>query len=187
MHARQSGTDRRGDLGALCSRSRRAMPPQLRPRQFTWKTSSMASARNFTEAQGRAEIFSRDLRRMTDQFSELAEQARKFEDELILDGEIMAFEQGRKLTFFDLQKRLGRKSEGPDLFATRLGGRAGRLCCLRFALEKWDVVLETAAAGTARTSARPETPAAVSGRGDLSGPFRGRNRKGLPALAPPPS
>ncbi len=29
----------------------------------------------------------------------------------------MAFEQGRKLTFFDLQKRLGRKSEGADLFA----------------------------------------------------------------------
>lgn len=66
----------------------------------------------------RVEIFSRDLRRMTDQFAELAEQARKFEDELILDGEIMAFEQGRKLTFFDLQKRLGRKSEGADLFAT---------------------------------------------------------------------
>jgi DNA ligase-1 len=35
-----------------------------------------------------------------------------------LDGEIIAFEQGRKLTFFDLQKRLGRKDEGPDLFAT---------------------------------------------------------------------
>jgi len=67
---------------------------------------------------GRVEIFSRDLRRMTDQFHELAEQARKFEDELILDGEIMAFEHGKKLTFFDLQKRLGRKNEGADLFAT---------------------------------------------------------------------
>jgi DNA ligase-1 len=67
---------------------------------------------------GRVEIFSRDLRRMTDQFNELAEQARKFEDELILDGEIMAFEHDKKLTFFDLQKRLGRKSEGADLFAT---------------------------------------------------------------------
>jgi DNA ligase-1 len=65
----------------------------------------------------RVEIFSRDLRRMTDQFRELAAQAEKFEDELILDGEIMAFEQGKKLTFFDLQKRLGRKSEGADLFA----------------------------------------------------------------------
>jgi len=69
---------------------------------------------------GRVEIFSRDLRRMTDQFNELAEQARKFEDEIILDGEIMAFEHGKKLTFFDLQKRLGRKSEGADLFATPL-------------------------------------------------------------------
>jgi DNA ligase-1 len=66
----------------------------------------------------RVEIFSRDLRRMTDQFNELAGQARKFDDELILDGEIMAFEHGKKLTFFDLQKRLGRKSEGADLFAT---------------------------------------------------------------------
>jgi DNA ligase-1 len=67
---------------------------------------------------GRVEIFSRDLRRMTDQFTELAEHARGFEDEIILDGEIMAFEHGKKLTFFDLQKRLGRKSEGADLFAT---------------------------------------------------------------------
>jgi DNA ligase-1 len=67
---------------------------------------------------GQVEIFSRDLRRMTDQFNELAEQAREFEDELILDGEILAFEHGKKLTFFDLQKRLGRKSEGADLFAT---------------------------------------------------------------------
>jgi len=67
---------------------------------------------------GRVEIFSRDLRRMTDQFTELADHARGFEDEIILDGEIMAFEHGKTLTFFDLQKRLGRKSEGPDLFAT---------------------------------------------------------------------
>jgi DNA ligase-1 len=65
----------------------------------------------------RAEIYSRDLRRITDQFSELAEHAGRFDVDLILDGEIIAFEQGRKLTFFDLQKRLGRKSDGADLFA----------------------------------------------------------------------
>jgi DNA ligase-1 len=65
----------------------------------------------------RVELFSRDLRRVTDQFVELAEHARSFGDEVILDGEIMAFEHGRKLTFFDLQKRLGRKSDGADLFA----------------------------------------------------------------------
>ncbi|HVF72118.1 MAG TPA: ATP-dependent DNA ligase [Chthoniobacterales bacterium] len=65
----------------------------------------------------RVEFFSRDLRRMTDQFHDLAEHARGFVAEVILDGEIMAFEHGKKLTFFDLQKRLGRKNEGSDLFA----------------------------------------------------------------------
>ena len=65
----------------------------------------------------RVEIFSRDLRRMTEQFVEIAEQARNFREDVILDGEIMAFEHGKKLTFFDLQKRLGRKNEGADLFA----------------------------------------------------------------------
>lgn len=67
---------------------------------------------------GRVEIFSRDLRRVTDQFPELTDHARKFDGEIILDGEIMAFEHGKKLTFFDLQKRLGRKNEGVDLFTT---------------------------------------------------------------------
>ncbi|MFL6537396.1 MAG: ATP-dependent DNA ligase [Chthoniobacterales bacterium] len=65
----------------------------------------------------RVELYSRDLRRMTDQFPELVENAANFGDELILDGEIIAYEQGKKLTFFDLQKRLGRKNEGRDLFA----------------------------------------------------------------------
>jgi DNA ligase-1 len=65
----------------------------------------------------RVEIFSRDLRRVTDQFPELADRAQKFTADLILDGEIVAFAEGRKLTFFDLQKRLGRKHEGADLFA----------------------------------------------------------------------
>jgi DNA ligase-1 len=65
----------------------------------------------------RVEIFSRDLRRITDQFPELADQARNFQEELIIDGEIIAFDRDRELTFFDLQKRLGRKSNGADLFA----------------------------------------------------------------------
>ena len=65
----------------------------------------------------RVEIFSRDLRRITGQFPELADQARKFGEELIIDGEIIAFQEGRGLTFFDLQRRLGRKSDSEDLFA----------------------------------------------------------------------
>ena len=65
----------------------------------------------------RVEIYSRDLKCITGQFPELADQARGFDVDLILDGEIVAFEEGRRLTFFDLQKRLGRKTEGADLFA----------------------------------------------------------------------
>jgi DNA ligase-1 len=65
----------------------------------------------------RVEIFSRDLRRITGQFPELVEQARRFDQELVVDGEIIAFDEGRRLTFFDLQKRLGRKDDTVDLFA----------------------------------------------------------------------
>src|SRR4029450_9120866 len=54
---------------------------------------------------------------MTGHFPELAEQAMRFADELIADGEIIAFDEGRRLTFFDLQKRLGRKADNADLFA----------------------------------------------------------------------
>jgi DNA ligase-1 len=65
---------------------------------------------------GRAEIFTRDLRHVTDQFADLARAARTFPREVILDGEILAFSsEGKRLTFFDLQKRLGRKTED-DLF-----------------------------------------------------------------------
>src|SRR5437588_3024312 len=69
-------------------------------------------------SRARAEIFSRDLKRITGQFPEIAEQAREFSEEVILDGEIIAFAEDRKLTFFDLQKRLGRKTDALDLFET---------------------------------------------------------------------
>ncbi len=65
----------------------------------------------------RVEIFSRDLRRITGQFPELVDEARKFDQEVIADGEIIAFDERRRLTFFDLQKRLGRKDHTADLFA----------------------------------------------------------------------
>jgi DNA ligase 1 len=64
----------------------------------------------------RAEIYSRDLKRITGQFPEIADRAGWFSADVILDGEIIAYAEDRKLTFFDLQKRLGRKSEGLDLF-----------------------------------------------------------------------
>jgi len=65
--------------------------------------------------EGRVEIFSRDLRRITEQFADLARAARECPASVIFDGEILAYEAGRRLSFFDLQKRLGRKT-GDDLF-----------------------------------------------------------------------
>lgn len=64
---------------------------------------------------GEARVFTRDLRDVTGQFTDVVRQAREFPGSVILDGEILAYEEGRKLTFFDLQKRLGRKLED-DLF-----------------------------------------------------------------------
>ena len=66
------------------------------------------------DADGRVEIYSRDLRRVTGQFEEIAKIAATMQDEVIFDGEIVAYEKGKRLTFFDLQKRLGRRA--PDLF-----------------------------------------------------------------------
>jgi DNA ligase-1 len=64
---------------------------------------------------GRVEIYSRDLRQITVQFADLARAARAMDHRVILDGEILAFAEGRALTFFDLQKRLGRRNRGRSL------------------------------------------------------------------------
>ena len=60
-------------------------------------------------------LFSRDLRNITTEFPELA--ASRPAVQVILDGEILAYAEGKKLTFFDLQRRLGRKRDA-DLFET---------------------------------------------------------------------
>jgi DNA ligase 1 len=64
---------------------------------------------------GRVEVYSRDLHNISQQFPELTELP--FAQNLILDGEIIAFDAEKRLTFFDLQRRLGRKRTR-DLFDT---------------------------------------------------------------------
>ena len=54
-----------------------------------------------------AQLFSRDLRPLTDEFPEFA--TVPLPPGTILDGELIAYAAGKRLTFFDLQKRLGRK------------------------------------------------------------------------------
>ncbi len=65
-------------------------------------------------AGGEAAIYSRDLRPVTKTFPEIAEAALRTGAEFVLDGEIVAWRDGRPLSFFELQKRLGRVER--DLF-----------------------------------------------------------------------
>jgi DNA ligase-1 len=62
----------------------------------------------------RSELFSRDLKRITDQFPDLARAALELPADVIIDGELLAWRDGRALPFAELQKRLGRK--GDDFF-----------------------------------------------------------------------
>ena len=63
----------------------------------------------------RVEIFTRDLKPISSQFPEIVTSMRLWSEEVIFDGEIIAHAEGKKLTFFDLQKRLGRRDQS-DLF-----------------------------------------------------------------------
>lgn len=65
----------------------------------------------------RAALYSRDLRSLDAEFPELLAAALRIDGDFILDGEIIAHADGRRLTFQDLQKRLGRRVASEDLFS----------------------------------------------------------------------
>ena len=62
----------------------------------------------------RVEFYSRELRRITGQFPDLAARVKEIPADFIADGELLAWQEGRALPFAELQKRLGRK--GDDFF-----------------------------------------------------------------------
>jgi DNA ligase-1 len=62
----------------------------------------------------RVEFYSRELRRITAQFPDLAARVKEIPADFIADGELLAWQEGRALPFAELQKRLGRK--GDDFF-----------------------------------------------------------------------
>ncbi|MDB6006886.1 MAG: ligase [Prosthecobacter sp.] len=63
----------------------------------------------------RVEIYTRDLKPVGAQFPEIMRAAAALAEDVILDGEIIAHAEDKKLSFFDLQKRLGRRDQA-DLF-----------------------------------------------------------------------
>lgn len=67
-------------------------------------------------------LFSRDLRPLDGEFPELITAARALEGDFVLDGELIAYAEGRKLGFADLQRRLGRRKVEGDLFMDAKGG-----------------------------------------------------------------
>lgn len=72
---------------------------------------------------GAVGLFSRDLRPLDGEFPELIAEAAGLRGDFVLDGELIAYAEGRKLGFADLQKRLGRRKVEGDLFAgTEEGG-----------------------------------------------------------------
>ncbi len=62
----------------------------------------------------RVEIYSRDLKRITASFPEIVTAFARLQRKAVFDGEILAWEGDRALSFFELQKRLGRRDA--DLF-----------------------------------------------------------------------
>ncbi len=65
-------------------------------------------------AGGECRIFSRELKEVTATFPEIATAAVAIGREFVVDGELLAYQDGRPLGFFELQRRLGRKER--DLF-----------------------------------------------------------------------
>lgn len=63
----------------------------------------------------RVRLFSRTLDDITESFPELVPPLKAIEQEVILDGEILAWRGGQALAFSELQKRLGRKKVSATL------------------------------------------------------------------------
>jgi len=128
-----------GDLGATARAAREETPEKLELRTFNPIHFMLASPEPTAEAiverlgdpiwveekydgircqvhkEGeRVEFYSRELRRITGQFPDLAALVQEIPADFIADGELLAWQAGRALPFAELQKRLGRK--GDDFF-----------------------------------------------------------------------
>jgi ATP-dependent DNA ligase len=67
------------------------------------------------KSDGRVELFSRTLDDVTAQFPEIASALATLRGSFLLDGEVLAWRDGRPDSFFRLQRRLGRKAPEPEV------------------------------------------------------------------------
>ncbi len=90
--------------------------PRLESPGYVWVEDKYDGIRaQVHRVNGRVEIYTRDLKPIGAQFPEIMQAVSALSADVILDGEIIAYAEGKKLTFFDLQKRLGRRDQA-DLF-----------------------------------------------------------------------
>ncbi|MEM7384508.1 MAG: ATP-dependent DNA ligase, partial [Verrucomicrobiota bacterium] len=102
------------DAEAIWKRTRQFNKGQPEP---VWMEEKYDGIRAQLHCQGgKAALFSRDLRSLGAEFPEILQACRSWDADVILDGELIAWAEGKKLTFFDLQRRLGRKRLESDLF-----------------------------------------------------------------------
>lgn len=97
------------DAESLFERLRTKAPFPLEP-----KHDGIRAQLHFTPE--KVSLYSRDLRTLDGEFPELIAAAKNLPASCILDGELIAYAEGKQLSFFDLQKRLGRKRHQGDLF-----------------------------------------------------------------------
>jgi DNA ligase-1 len=67
--------------------------------------------------QGHVYLWSRGEELITERFPEIAEAAAALPDGTVLDGEVLAYEEGRPLPFARLQRRIGRQKLTPKVLA----------------------------------------------------------------------
>jgi DNA ligase-1 len=116
---------------------------------------------------GKVRIFSRTRDEVTASFPELVPEIARFGGEVVIDGEILAWRDGRALPFSELQKRLGRKKpshaiarEVPVAFVAFDVLHADGLCI--------DLPLRERAAVLDRLFAARKPAAAPAARGQLA-------------------
>lgn len=63
-------------------------------------------------------LYSRDLKNISAQFPEITEAAARIDADVMLDGEILAFRDGRVMPFHALQTRLGRVAPGNEVMVS---------------------------------------------------------------------
>ncbi len=112
---------RRGELDQACLTLFQPLRPMLASTEATtttalvWLEERCDGIRAQLHKRGsRVDLYSRDLRSLQAEFPEIVGPAARLADDVVLDGEIIAFADGRKLDSEALRNRLGRHER--DLF-----------------------------------------------------------------------